>query len=84
MYDDNFGINESPVNRCIEGVTRGRAGHQWCGNILALRMGESYDFYKSVDMKEDLKPLVSYLEEYGKVMPVNQYGVEESNSCGAA
>jgi hypothetical protein len=33
-------------------------------------MGKSYDFYESVDMEEDLKPLVRYFEEYGKVMPV--------------
>jgi hypothetical protein len=75
MYDDSFGINGSPVNRCVASVTGGRAGHQWCGNILALRMREalgrwgSYNFYKSVDMQEDLKALATYLEEYGKVKP---------------
>ena len=77
MYDDNFLINESPLNRCIVDVTGGRAGHQWCGNILALRVGGSnpysYDSYKNVDMQEDLGPLVRYFEEYGKVMPINQH-----------
>jgi len=70
MFDDNFGMNDSPVNRCVEAVTGGKPGHQWCGNILAVRMGKSYDFYESVDMGEDLKPLVRYFEEYGTVMPV--------------
>ena len=70
VYDENFMINGSPLNRCIVEVTGGRAGHQWCGNLLGLRMkGHSYDFYESVDMEEDLKPFVTYFEEYGKVMP---------------
>ena len=72
-YDENFLINGSPINRCVASGTRGRARHPWCGNLLALRMGRSYDFYKSVDMQEDLEPLVRYLEEYGKVMPGDQY-----------
>ena len=70
-YDDNFSINGSPLNRCIVEVTGGRAGHQWCGNILALRMKNfSYDFYESVVMEEDLKPFVTYFDEYLKVLPV--------------
>jgi hypothetical protein len=32
--------------------------------------GYSYDFYTNVDMKEDLKPFVTYFEEYNKVVPV--------------
>jgi hypothetical protein len=63
-------MNESPLNHCVEAVTRGRAGHWWRGNVLALRMGKSYDFFESVDMQEDLKPLVRYLEEYGRTTPV--------------
>jgi len=66
MYDDNFIMTGSPSNRCIVGVTGGKAGYKWCGNVLALRMGSSSDFYDSVDMQEDLKPFVTYLEEYGK------------------
>jgi len=50
-----------------------------------LRTGESYDFYKSVDMQEDLNPLVKYFEEYGKVMPVDQdRGGEQSTGSDAA
>jgi hypothetical protein len=66
VYDDNFSMNESPINQCVEAVTGGMAGHWWRGNILVLRMGKSCDFYASVDTKEDWKPLVRYLEEYGR------------------
>ena len=70
IHDDNSMINGSPVNQCIIHVTGGRARHLWSGNILGLRMkGHSYDFYENVDMEEDLKPFVTYFEEYGKVMP---------------
>ena len=70
IHDDNFMNNGSPLNRCIVNVTGGMAGHRWCGNILGLRMkGQSYDFYENVDMEEDLKPFMTYFEEYGKVTP---------------
>jgi len=73
FYDDNFLMNGLPLNRCIVDVTEGRVGHQWCGNILALRMESlhSFDFYEGVNMEEDLKPLVTYFEEYNKVKPVH-------------
>jgi len=71
IYDDDFLINGSPSNRCIVDSTGGRASHQWCGNILGLRMESplpygphSYGFYANVDMQEDLKPFVTYFEEY--------------------
>ena len=68
VYDDDFLINGSPLNRCIVDVTGGRATHQWCGNILGLRMesprADSYGFYANVDMEDDLKPFVTYFEEY--------------------
>ena len=72
-YDENFMMNQLPLNRCIVEVTGGKAGHQWCGNILALRMESlySYDFYASVDMEEDLKLFVTYFDEYNKVKPVH-------------
>ena len=78
LYDDNFMMNGLPLNRCIVDVTRGRAGHRWCGNILALRMEslESLDFFENVDMQEDLKPFVTYFEEYGKVRPVLSWARE--------
>jgi len=69
-YDENFGINESPLNRCVVEVTRGKAEWPWCGNILGLRMrGSSYNFYESAAVEEDLKPFVTYFDEYNKVMP---------------
>jgi len=66
MFDDNFSMNDLPLNRCIAAITGGKAGHEWCGNILALRMRtpDEYDFYESVNMEEDLKPFVRYFEEY--------------------
>jgi hypothetical protein len=72
MYDDNFSMNRSPLNRCVVEVTGGRAGHPWCGNILALRMESpgTHNFHMNVNMKEDLKPIVTYFEEYNKVAPV--------------
>jgi hypothetical protein len=53
-------------------VTGGRAGHPWCGNILVLRMESpgTHNFHMNVNMKEDLKPIVTYFEEYNKVAPV--------------
>ena len=65
LYDDDFLINGSPLNRCIVDATGGRATHRWSGNILGLRLKEfSHDFYANVDMEEDLKPFVTYFEGY--------------------
>ena len=70
MYDDNFMMNRLPLNRCIVEVTGGTAGHQWCGNVLGFRRKEhSLDFFENVDMEEDLKPFVTYFEQYNKVLP---------------
>jgi hypothetical protein len=72
LYDDNFGINGSPRNRCIDAVTGGSPGRPWSGNILALRKGrsESNEFYDNVDMEEDFMPLVRFFEKYGKARSV--------------
>ena len=74
IYDDNFSINESPLNHCVVEVTGGRAAYPWCGNILALRMDSektyAYGFYTDVDMQEDLKLFVTYFEEYATVKPI--------------
>ena len=79
-YDDCFFLNRLPLNRCIVNATEGRAGRRWCGNILALRKSShSYDFYENVDMKEDLKPLLTYFEEYHLAWE----GYEGRNSRGA-
>jgi len=50
-------------------VRRGRAGHWWHRNMLALRMGRTYDFLESLDMGEDLRPSVKYLKKYGRIKP---------------
>jgi len=71
VYDDNSLVNGSPLNRCIVEVTGGRAEHPWSGNILGLRRKNfSHYFYESVVMEEDLKPFVTYLDEYWRVEPI--------------
>lgn len=67
IYDDNSLINGSPINQCIQNVTRGKAVHPWSGNILALRETKvNSDHYSDIVMEEDLAPLVQYFEDYGK------------------
>jgi hypothetical protein len=72
-YDDNFSINGSAPNACLQALLGEKMGHTWCGNILALRSTyvfgvASYD-YKDVDWEKDMAPLIKYFEEYGKVFP---------------
>ncbi|KAG7446185.1 uncharacterized protein BT62DRAFT_932550 [Guyanagaster necrorhizus] len=63
-FDDNFMINGSQINRCIQNVTFGNAGHPWAGNILALRVeGFRSDWYSDTVMEEDLAPLARYFED---------------------
>ncbi len=63
-YDDNFMINGSRINRCIQRITAGKAQHPWAGNVLALRVkGPTLDRYSDAVMEEDLAPLVRYFEE---------------------
>ncbi|KAK0225526.1 hypothetical protein IW262DRAFT_1456592 [Armillaria fumosa] len=67
-YDENFLINGSPINRCIQNVTKGEAPHPWAGNVLALRSRglHSLDWYDDAIIEEDLAPLVRFFEDYGK------------------
>ncbi|KAK0476795.1 hypothetical protein IW261DRAFT_1490112 [Armillaria novae-zelandiae] len=67
-YDENFLMNGSPINRCIQNVTKGRAPHPWAGNVLALRSRglHSLDYYDDTIIEEDLAPLVRFFEDYGK------------------
>ncbi len=66
LYDDYSSINGSPINRCIQTVTRGNTVHPWAGNILALReQGMTSELYNDVVMEEDLAPLIRYFEDYG-------------------
>ncbi|KAG7441992.1 uncharacterized protein BT62DRAFT_936643 [Guyanagaster necrorhizus] len=63
-FDDNFMINGSQINRCIQNVTSGNAAHPWAGNILALRVeGLGSPWYSDVVMEEDLAPLARYFED---------------------
>jgi hypothetical protein len=83
MYDDNFLINGSPLNRCIVDVTGGRAGYPWCGNILALRTKSPFncDFYANVDIQEDIKVFVTIFEKYVQEMPIDQRRRREERTC---
>ncbi|PBK71887.1 hypothetical protein ARMSODRAFT_910761 [Armillaria solidipes] len=67
-YDENFLINGSPINRCIQNITKGKAAHPWAGNVLALRSKglRSLDWYNDAIIEEDLAPLVRFFEDYGK------------------
>ncbi|KAK0476502.1 hypothetical protein IW261DRAFT_1491501 [Armillaria novae-zelandiae] len=67
LYDDNFMTNGSPINRCVQVVTQGKAVHPWGGNLLALRApGVPSDLYDDAVVEEDLAPLIQYLADYGK------------------
>jgi hypothetical protein len=79
IYDGYFFLNGSRLNRCIVDATGGR-GYPWGGNILALRIGGSTNpySYENVDMQEDLEPLMTYLEECGKVTLIYQRSRKES------
>ncbi|KAK0476486.1 hypothetical protein IW261DRAFT_1491401, partial [Armillaria novae-zelandiae] len=67
LYDDNFMTNDSPINRCHQVVTQGKAVHPWGGNPLALRaLGVPSDLYDDAVMEEDLAPLIQYLMDYRK------------------
>ncbi|SJL08217.1 uncharacterized protein ARMOST_11580 [Armillaria ostoyae] len=75
-YDENFLINGSPINRCIQNITKGKAAHPWAGNVLALRSKglHSLDWYNDAIIEEDLAPLVRLFEDYGKKDDVAFYG----------
>ncbi|KAK0193409.1 hypothetical protein F5146DRAFT_1030480 [Armillaria mellea] len=67
IYDDNFLINGSPINPCVQIVTQGKAVYPWAGNLLAIRaQGVPPDWYNNIVMEEDLAPLIQYFEDYGK------------------
>ncbi|KAK0472988.1 hypothetical protein IW261DRAFT_1343114, partial [Armillaria novae-zelandiae] len=65
--DDDFVVNESPLNRCIQTVTRGKATYHWSGNVFALRVqGLNQDFYEDAVMEEDLASLIPHFEDYNR------------------
>ncbi|KAK0195028.1 hypothetical protein F5146DRAFT_1023939 [Armillaria mellea] len=80
-YDDQYLINGSPINRCIQNVTKCKAPHPWAGNVLALRSrgSRSLDWYNDAIIEEDLAPLVRFFEDYGK----EDSAVRVSNAVGS-
>ncbi|KAL1688089.1 hypothetical protein GGG16DRAFT_60703 [Schizophyllum commune] len=72
LHDDNSLINGSPVNRCVQRLTNGKARHRWSGNLVVLRLHPRDTMatkYRSVIMNEDIGPVRRYLEDYLTVMP---------------
>ncbi|KAH9919851.1 uncharacterized protein B0H18DRAFT_844692, partial [Fomitopsis serialis] len=67
-YDDNSLVNGSPLNRCIQSLTRRMAPHSWAGNILARRSEKPLTYcmrYYNANMKEDLPRVVEFFMGYG-------------------
>ncbi|TFY60565.1 hypothetical protein EVJ58_g5058 [Rhodofomes roseus] len=67
-YDDCVSINGSPVNRCVQSLTRGMAPHSWGGNLLVVRCEKPLmycDRYYNANMREDLPRVVEALMGYG-------------------
>ncbi|KAF8839879.1 hypothetical protein BDN67DRAFT_1069730 [Paxillus ammoniavirescens] len=63
---DNFLNDKSPPNHIPANLTKGKAPHQWAGNLLALKeesRGSSQ--WKNCSINEDLPNLVKFFEWYG-------------------
>ncbi|KAF8185012.1 hypothetical protein K438DRAFT_1837263 [Mycena galopus ATCC 62051] len=58
-------------NQCIKGLTGGRMGVPWAGNVLVLRQkGKLYaETYESVKMEEDVDAMTRFFEEYQDFVP---------------
>lgn len=66
-YDENFLINKSKKNRCIQRLTNGKALHPWAGNFYVVRTdGHQEHNYFSANIAEDLPALKNYFESYGR------------------
>ncbi|KAF9453321.1 hypothetical protein P691DRAFT_755585 [Macrolepiota fuliginosa MF-IS2] len=66
IYDDNFMINGSALNRCIQRLTDGKAGHQWCGNVMAVRADLKCEHqFWDAKLEEDLPALKYHFLRYG-------------------
>ncbi|KAL1760466.1 hypothetical protein FB107DRAFT_202958 [Schizophyllum commune] len=76
IYDDKSLINGSPVNRCVQRLTNGKAQHRWSGNLVVLRL-HPHEFvatkHRSVNMNEDLVTVRRYLEDYLTVIPNSSF-----------
>ncbi|KAI5896957.1 uncharacterized protein SCHCODRAFT_02616306 [Schizophyllum commune H4-8] len=72
IHDDNSLVNGSPINRCVQRLTNGKARHPWSGNLVVLRL-YPWDFsattHRSANMNEDIDTVRRYLEDYLTVMP---------------
>ncbi|TFK46359.1 hypothetical protein OE88DRAFT_1667677 [Heliocybe sulcata] len=67
-YNDTFLLDGSPINRCIQTLTRNRAMHPWAGNVLVMKLYSSSMYegkYMDADL-EDLPTIRAYFTEYGR------------------
>ncbi|KAK0209841.1 hypothetical protein IW262DRAFT_1281169 [Armillaria fumosa] len=66
-FDDDFLMNGSPLNQCIQTVTGGNTMHPWSGNVFTLRVqGLNSEFYEDAVMEENLAPLIRYFKDYNR------------------
>ncbi|KAJ7756784.1 hypothetical protein DFH07DRAFT_742304 [Mycena maculata] len=70
MYGSDFRVDNSPLNQCIAGITGGRMGIPWAGNVLVLRQKGRlyYETYESASM-EDASAMAKFFEEYQDFVP---------------
>ncbi|KAF9453326.1 hypothetical protein P691DRAFT_649844, partial [Macrolepiota fuliginosa MF-IS2] len=65
IYDDEFMINGSALNRCIQQFTGGRTKHQWGGNVMAVRADHMCEHqFWDAKLEEDLPALMYHFLTY--------------------
>lgn len=67
-HDDCSLINGSPVNLCVQALTRGTSPHPWSGNIIGVRSERPLTNccrYYNASMEQDLTRLVDVFARYG-------------------
>jgi hypothetical protein len=69
-WRDTFSVNGSKFNKCIDTLTKGKAGHAWAGNLIAYRVDEPTSLVSNCkDAKaEDVAVLAAYFVSYRKKM----------------
>ena len=68
FFNDNYMSDGSPVNRCVQKSTDGKAG-KWGANILVFRARVptwKYTQYYGATM-DDVAPVVAFLKDYAKL-----------------
>ncbi|EPS95655.1 hypothetical protein FOMPIDRAFT_1098217, partial [Fomitopsis schrenkii] len=66
-HDDDSLVNGSPLNLCVQALTRGASPHPWSGNIIGVRSERPLTYcsrYYNANMGEDLARLVDVFMRY--------------------